>query len=162
MFLKCFFPVDVERIKIIPVSNSGCADERVWIASEDGVFRVRDMYALAIRNQCETSSSNGDDTIWKNIWKLHVPPKAKLFLWRASWDILPHGINLGIKGIESVGYCQRCGSQETNSHVLKDCSWVKQVWVKLMSLSDIPQQGSFREWLGKIFEQKNQKEDELE
>lgn len=145
---EVFFPVDVERIKNIPVSNTGCPYERVWIASEDGVFRVRDMYSLALRNQSETSSSNGGDTIWKNIW-------------RASWDILPHGISLCKKGIENVGNCQRCGSQEDNSHVLKDCSWAKQVWLKMMSSSDIPQQGSFCEWLGKIIEQKNQKEVEL-
>lgn len=81
--------VDLERIQKIPFSLRGGSDERVWIASEDGHFRVRDAYNLALNAVNDRPSSSGHDTIWSRLWKLQIPPKAKIFLWRAAWDILP-------------------------------------------------------------------------
>ena len=28
---------------------------------------------------------------WLLLWRLHLPPKVKHFLWRLLWDCLPHG-----------------------------------------------------------------------
>lgn len=95
------------------------------------------------------------------MWNLQIHPKAKIFLWRAIWDILPHGSNLRKKGIENVGNCSRCGGIETNIHVLKDCEWSRNVRLKLMSPADIPQQGSFRDWFGSMMGQRNQNEVEM-
>lgn len=57
------FPIDVDRILQIPVSTSGGTDERIWTASEDAVFRVRDAYNLALKADDRASSSNGSDPI---------------------------------------------------------------------------------------------------
>ena len=70
----------------------------------------------------------GPDPIGKVIWNLHIPPKAKIFLWQALSDILPHGVNLRKKGIEGVGQCVWCGVLENNLHVLRDCPWAQKVW----------------------------------
>lgn len=86
------------------------------------------MYALAFKYQFEASCSNRSDPIWTQLWSLHIHPKAKLFLWRAAWDILPYGSNLCKKGIEITGKCVRCGLYEINKHVLKDCAWARDVW----------------------------------
>lgn len=133
----------------------------MWVGSEDGVFRVKDAYSLALRAQIEEAHSNGADPIWKYLWKLRIHPKARMFLWRAVWDILPHGSNLSRKGIENVDKCTRCGLLETNSHVLKDCKWAQEVWQQVMNSSDIPQQLSFREWFGMMMERKTHAEVEL-
>lgn len=134
-----FFPVDVERVLHIPVSTTGVPDMRVWTASNDGLFRVKDAYSLALNAQFDTSSSSGSDPLWKNLWNLQIHPKAKIFLWRAVWDILPHGSNLRKKGVENVGCCNHCGMQETNVHVLKDCQWTRNVWLQAMNSSNVPQ-----------------------
>lgn len=68
------------------------------------------------------------DPVWRGIWKLRVPPKVKEFIWRASWGIIPHGVNLGKKGIEDHIRCPRCGMEESLLHILRDCFWVKNVW----------------------------------
>lgn len=52
-------PIDVERIVQIPISSSGGNDEHIWAASEDGMFRVCDVYNLALPANEETFSSNG-------------------------------------------------------------------------------------------------------
>ena len=122
---EILLPMDVDRIMQIPISSSGGNDERIWAVCEDGIFRVHDAYNLALRANEGASSSNGRDSLWQKMWKLHIPPKAKIFLWRTAWDILPHGTNLSKKGIINVEKCQRCGMAENNSHVLKDCYWVR-------------------------------------
>lgn len=75
-----FLQVDVDRIKKVPISNSNSPDERVWVASDDGGFRVRDAYSLALRSQSFASCSSGSDPLWKKIWNRHIHPKAKVFL----------------------------------------------------------------------------------
>lgn len=52
-----------------------------------------------------------------------------------------------------VECCKRCGLLETNSHVLKECSWAKEVWSKLIGDSHIPLYISVREWIGTLLEQ---------
>lgn len=91
---EVLFPIDVERVLQVPIDMSGCSDDRVWAGSKDGLFRVRDVYSLALKARREGSSSTGSDPIWRRLWNMHIHPKAKIFLWRALWDILPHGSNL--------------------------------------------------------------------
>lgn len=158
---EVLFPIDAERVMNIPISSTGVPDMRVWIASTDGLFRVKDAYSLALNAQFDTSSSNGSDPMWNKLWSLKIQPKAKVFLWRAAWDILPHGHNLRKKGVENVGSCGRCGMLETNSHVLKDCLWARNLWKQVMNLSDIPTHGSFRDWLGSIMSNRSIQEVEL-
>lgn len=78
-------------------------------------------YKLTLKGNNDTLSSSENDPIWSRLWKLQIPPKAKIFLWRATWDILPHGANLQRKGITNVEKRQRCGMIKTDFHVLKDC-----------------------------------------
>lgn len=149
-----FLPINVDRILQVPISRRNVPDERVWAASKNGNLRVRDVYHGGLRAKVECSSSIGSDPIWKYMWQLCIPSKAKIFLWRALWDILPHGVNLNKKGVSSVGFCARCGSIENNSHVLRDCDWAKEVWSYFShSSSRVPPNVSFREWFGMMKEQ---------
>lgn len=78
-------PIDTERILKIPINAVGGVDERVWTASDDVVFRVRDAYSLALNSENRASCSSGHDPMWHKLWKLKISPKAKTFLWRAAW-----------------------------------------------------------------------------
>lgn len=158
---ETLLPIDVDRICKIPLSRTGAKDERYWMGSEDDIFRVRDMYSMALHNQFETQCSTGSDPIWHKVWRLNIHPKAKIFLWRALWDILPHGSNLRKKGIEGVDKCQRCGSKEDNAHVLRDCSWARQVWAQMTNFNSFPPLISFREWFAGIISQRSTQEVEL-
>lgn len=144
-------PIDVERVFSTPLSKSDDLDSLRWVASSDGVFRVRDAYKLALSASILESSSVGSDPIWMVIWRLNIPPKAKIFLWRTLGDILPHGANLRKKGIEGVGPCVRCRGLEDNLHVFKDCPWVKEVWSLLLDIPVDAPSPSFKEWFALIW-----------
>ena len=72
------------------------------------------------QSNCEMAPcSSGSDPNWRAVWNLKIPLKAKIFLWRALCDILPHGANLHHKGITGVGLCTHCGCVEEDMYVLK-------------------------------------------
>lgn len=49
-------------------------------------------------------------------------------MWRACWDIIPHGVNLCSKGISSYVGSKRCGKDEHLMHLLFECPWVNSFW----------------------------------
>lgn len=120
------------------------------------------MYSMALKYHTEDSSSNGYDPIWKHIWSLHIHPKAQIFLWKVMWDILPYGSNLCKKGIDNVGQCTRCGLLESNTHILRECKWSKEVWEQLRTSIDLPRHDvSMREWFGMMINNRTKSEVEL-
>ena len=60
---------------------------------------------------------------------MKVPEKIKLFLWRASNNILHCYVNLASRKIPVSTICPRCGvKDETRIHALYDCPHAKQIW----------------------------------
>lgn len=53
-------------------------------------------------------------------WSLKLPPKVKMFLWRATLDTLPHYAELFHRKISPSPFCNRCypSMEETTPHVL--------------------------------------------
>lgn len=151
---RFLLPIDGPRILNTPIGSALEDDKLLWNASLDGIFRVRDAYRLALSKEELGASSNGPDPLWHLIWGLGIPPKAKIFVWRAFWDILPHGANLSKKGIEGVGRCPRCGEWEDNIHVLRDCDWARLVWKNIKDLPMSFSAESFKEWVAEIVNNK--------
>ncbi|KAL2936256.1 hypothetical protein RDABS01_006694, partial [Bienertia sinuspersici] len=146
---EVFLPIDLERIRSIPISSRLPDDVWYWNGSKDGEFRVRDAYRMAIMED-RASSSNGADPIWNKIWKLKVPPKVRLFVWRACWDILPHNCNLAKRRVKAERGCVRCGMEEDNLHILRDCCWTKKIWEGKRASWCKLEASSFREWLAGV------------
>jgi hypothetical protein len=62
------------------------------------------------------------------IWSSQVPPKIRLFMWRACLNILPTRTNLFDKGILHSFSCQWCEDEsETLSHVLWQCDFAQRI-----------------------------------
>ncbi|KAL2902472.1 putative pyruvate phosphate dikinase regulatory protein, partial [Bienertia sinuspersici] len=78
---EVFLPIDAERIRRIPLSPRFPEDIRCWVASKDGVSRVRDAYRIAIMRD-QPLSSTGVDPIRKRIWSLRIPPKELMHVMR--------------------------------------------------------------------------------
>lgn len=91
------------------------------------VARLRVIWNVMSKGE-ETSETTNS---WAcHIWKLHVPVKIKHFSWRFCSDSLPTRLNLYKRKIISSPVCLLCGSDtETALHALRDCNFVKQVWV---------------------------------
>lgn len=66
---------------------------------------------------------------WRAIWKLAVPEKEKIFLWRAAHDLLPTAENLWKKKVLQEPTCQICCcSMESISHALLDFKMARKIW----------------------------------
>ncbi|XP_019175764.1 PREDICTED: uncharacterized protein LOC109171089 [Ipomoea nil] len=137
---ELFAPRDILLIKQLPV-NVECDDVWFWDRDLRGCYSVRDGYRRLgeIYGPCLP--------VWRYLWSLQVPPRWRIFLWRALPDILPTLDNLINRRVDLVNICPACGFEEENiMHVLCSCPYATQVWN--LSHLLIPSFGgrNFRQW----------------
>ncbi|KAL0410924.1 UNVERIFIED_CONTAM: hypothetical protein Slati_3682100 [Sesamum latifolium] len=72
---------------------------------------------------------------WRFIWQIKVPPKVRMFVWRACRDSLPTSANLARRGVQVAGVCPWCALEnEDLLHTLGRCHFARLVW----ALSHLP------------------------
>lgn len=134
----------------------------IWHYSKNGLYSVKTGY-LVVMEKILGREFGVVGTIWKRIWKLHVPPKIKSFLWRVCRNVFPCRYRLFSKGIDCPISCVNYGTGvESVWHLFVDCSFARQCW-GVTSLSQIvvassASLGGFVAWLSNIME--NVEEDE--
>lgn len=83
-------------------------------------------------NQAEAfipSSSGGTELKWDSIWHLNIPPKVRMFVWRACANILPMKVALFRRHVAANPFCDRCGKEvESLAHTLFVCRDSEQIW----------------------------------
>jgi hypothetical protein len=91
-----FNAVDVERILQIPINHQGFEDFIAWGETKHGRYMVKSGYYLQWKHQFGTSFSqlalpggSATNLTWKVLWKLKIPSKVKIFMWRALHGIMP-------------------------------------------------------------------------
>ena len=95
-------------------------------------FIVKSACHVALQLQqpdaAEHSRVGRDRMVWKKLWKLNIPPKVRMFTWRACSDILPTKVNLARKKIQVDPKCTTCTQQdETICHVLWQYSLARNI-----------------------------------
>lgn len=69
------------------------------------------------------------DGDWMSIWKLKVPLRVKIFLWRACRECLPTRLQLQRRGIACSGLCFACDIGLENAwHILITCPLSIDYW----------------------------------
>ena len=132
---QLFLPRDVAIIKQIPLSVRRPRDKLIWTGTKSGNFTVKSAYSLLLHQSsvASGSSSNGMGSarsLWSRIWSAQVPPKVRLFMWRACLDILPTKTKLFDKGLIHSVSCLWCeGEPESSSHVLWQCDFAQKIWM---------------------------------
>ena len=132
---KIFMANEAQAIKQIPLSLRRPPDSRVWIGTRKGNFTVKSAYWFLAdqqhHQQVQTSSSSNGviNVFWNRVWDAKVPPKVKLFIWRACRNILPTLTKLFERKASSSFSCSWCNeAPETNDHVLWRCDFAQKVW----------------------------------
>ena len=77
------------------------------------------------------SSSNPGPTTtwWKGVWKLSVPMKIRMFVWRVARGWIPTNSSLAKRGIQVDTRCPRCKiTSETVFHAIWSCREIKPMW----------------------------------
>jgi hypothetical protein len=142
---RLFCPIDVRRILQIPINNQGFDDFIAWHHTKHGRYTVKSGYHLQWRHQFGPSagqiSSPGPSAInpvWKNLWKMKIPGKVKVFIWRALHGVIPLKAILANRHIGTSGACPiRNQGAEDVIHMLFTCSSAQDHWRGLGLLDTI-------------------------
>ncbi|GLU14963.1 hypothetical protein SLE2022_314970 [Rubroshorea leprosula] len=94
-------------------------------------------------------SASRPSAFWKSIWKLRVPPKVQLFIWRTCHNALSSQVNLYRRGVVESPLCSSCQAKDENiPHLLFSCPHAKASWF-ISNLGFIPDESSlsdFGDW----------------
>uniref|UniRef100_A0A8R7TSY5 Reverse transcriptase zinc-binding domain-containing protein n=1 Tax=Triticum urartu TaxID=4572 RepID=A0A8R7TSY5_TRIUA len=109
-----------------------------------GIFSVRSAYRLAMNEKDSVvigSSHNtqGDHSIWNNIWKTNVPQKVRIFTWRLATESLAVQTNRfrRIPGLTPI--CNVCGAEdETGFHMAHRCTFARALWHEIKEVWNLP------------------------
>lgn len=102
----------------------------IWYYVGDirGIYTVK----VAYKKLCGEHSMqqiNGGFSHWNQLWNLKLPPKFKVFCWRAVLGILPTCFNIKGRGVEVDTHCPTCPmGDETTFHDLVGCSQINHAW----------------------------------
>jgi len=95
-----FWVEDANIILSLPLSVQR-EDFPAWHPDPKGIFSIRSAYALGKKimdhqNNNDASSSGAVESgfDWRKIWRLDVPNKVKLFVWRMAHNSLQVKLNI--------------------------------------------------------------------
>ncbi|KAJ1416432.1 Reverse transcriptase zinc-binding domain [Sesbania bispinosa] len=106
----------------------GGEDKLIWKLSRDGRFSVKSAYYHFTENLMENTHLK-EPGEWRSIWRLHVPNRVRVLIWRTLRGCLPVRTNLQKKGIvcQSIyPLCELC--LENEWHLFFGCTHNMQCW----------------------------------
>ena len=138
MLQTYFTPADVKVILNIPLCTRRQADFWAWHHEKKGVFSVRSAYRMLVINKHHAteymeniagrSDTKAEEKEWLGIWKLDLPSKIRVFLWRLARHSLPSGDILFCRHMAQQSSCGICGAQDSWKHSLIECNLARCVW----------------------------------
>ncbi|KAK6146355.1 hypothetical protein DH2020_020224 [Rehmannia glutinosa] len=155
-----FAEEESRAILSIPLSSCRPNDTWGWHFTKSGKFTVRSAYHMILKSNlfanhhhALASSSSDYNSIWRKIWKLRIPPRTQLFIWRCLTGSIATSENLQHHHLPSPSPCLLCGiPSATASHVFVLCPFAELVW-KLVGLWETIirfEQPSFQFWIADI------------
>ncbi|KAM1136008.1 hypothetical protein COP2_035047 [Malus domestica] len=130
---------DVAPILSIPLSRTGGHDRLVWHYNVNGEYSVRSGYGVAVdlmengalgrKGQGAPSERQKNNQVWNQIWKLNVPNKIKIFIWRCCNRAVAVRQNLHRRRMRVDNVCGVCGAaEETENHLFFQCEFRHLFW----------------------------------
>ena len=98
---------DAEAILATRIPQTSTRDRIAWVHSNNGQYYVKTGYQTWHRHHLggvELQQSDG----WGKIWRLGIPHKIKVFLWRMCRNNVPVRNLLRVKGIHVPISCVMC------------------------------------------------------
>lgn len=85
---------------------------------------------------------------WSRLWKLDVPPKVKILMWRVCRNNVPIRILLRGKGVQVPISCAMCVREVENvCHLFFECSFIKECWQFLGVSYDMSDVAYISDWV---------------
>ena len=135
---EIFLPIDAQTIMSIPLCTRHVDDFWSWIHEKNGVFSVRSAYRMLVNTRvrreawlegrANSSDLDRDSKAWEKLWKVNVPPKVKIFLWRLAQQSLPTADLLHHRNMSTITSCSFCGTEHSWQHSLLHYNVTRCVW----------------------------------
>lgn len=144
---QSFQETDVTAFLDIRIPENARVDRLAWTASTDGCYSVKSGYNYwqsASSPVSQVQQSNG----WNRLWRLSLPPKVKIFLWRFCKNTIPVRDLLRHKGVSVPTLCPFCNlADEHMVHMFFECSFANQCWRQVNMICDVMNSESASKWL---------------
>lgn len=102
----------------------------LWHFDKKGIYTVKSGYQIALNlkfSEPPTASTSGPHG-WHKVWRLNIPKKIKIFVWRAAKNLLPTAENLWRRKIVQEPICQMCKTKsEDVFHALMECNVARKI-----------------------------------
>jgi hypothetical protein len=110
-----------------------------WHKTKSFTFSVRSAYYIEWEHQFGSKTRRNDgqsssriNPVWDILWKLNVPRKVKIFLWRSLHGVVPRMVILASRHIKVPAGCPICNlGPEDIKHILFTYVQDKDVWKDL-------------------------------
>ncbi|CAM8958761.1 unnamed protein product [Rhodiola kirilowii] len=125
----------------IPVIRHGCCLEAEtggvrWKMNSSGILDIKSAYkSLRVMNDLnnqsrgEQSDKRKKTKMWKFIWRLPIPRKIRIFLWRLYHAAIPTGTQMMRRHLAHAFSCPVCQYKfEDDMHAFISCWWSKAMW----------------------------------
>lgn len=123
-----FSEEDAGQIMATRIPTISANDRLAWSRTTNGKYTVKTGYQLWHAQNVgagTVAQSNG----WKRLWKLDVPHKIRVFLWRFCRNNVPVKSRLSMKGVRLPLNCPMCNSDvEDLLHVFFACPFALACW----------------------------------
>lgn len=101
------------------------------ISGEDEVFWALNQHSYFVKLASKFLLEQSCEVEWAFIWKIRVPSKIKIFLWKVHLKILHTNSFLVSKNIidKASSLCSICQIEnETTDHLLLECDLAQCIW----------------------------------
>ncbi|KAL5570726.1 hypothetical protein UlMin_020323 [Ulmus minor] len=153
---KSFHEDEANAILSLPLPRRTTPDTLLWHYDKSGNYTVRSGYWLA--NQCRSVPSSSTVSLnswWKRFWRLRIPSKIRVFIWKAFHNWIPSSVNLASHGVPSPKRCSICNeTDDTTLHALWGCKALDSLKVMCESFIHfkLPPQCDLKEFLLSAFD----------
>lgn len=125
-------------------------DRIVWAKSLDGIYNVKTGYYFW-QNLNAGDSNCTQSEGWRRIWRLSIPNKVKILVWRFCRNIIPVRNRLRGKGIQVPVTCPMCNRDiEHLLHLFFDCPFADSCWQSVNIRYNMSEVHSAPDWLLQI------------
>ncbi|KAK3194282.1 hypothetical protein Dsin_025592 [Dipteronia sinensis] len=115
-------PLDNDTKELhLRLGSSRIEDVILWHYEEIGRYTVNNGYWVGRNMEAKASTSSGSSQSfwWKVLWKLKIPQKVKIFVWKTCFDWIPTTFSLAQRDVPVMVRCPACrASDDSTFHAL--------------------------------------------
>lgn len=127
-----FSSVDSRCILRLRIPQRDVPDRVAWTGSSKGIYTVKTGYKFWTDHHNNMINSEAVVNGWNKLWKLHIPHKLRVFLWRVCKNNIPVRWALRSKGVNTTFLCPMCGVDvEHVRHLFCECQFARECWQAL-------------------------------